>query len=99
MTASDDGAKTGPTPEPATPHAEEAPKPPRKRASRRKSRAKPRAEPGLGEAADPPPEYSVGRWNRKPLYDCTRCSYNTLREEDIERHVRLSHAPTTSGKE
>lgn len=40
--------------------------------------------------------YGTGKWAGAPLYQCNACPFNTAEKEDIEEHVRLSHAHTPS---
>lgn len=52
------------------------------------------------EPEQPRAPYRTGTWAGRPHYRCASCSYDTLDQSEIDRHVRLAHGlKTTSGKE
>ena len=43
----------------------------------------------LADALPPekPPNYTIGKWNKLDMFQCTRCPWSTLDEDEMVRHV------------
>lgn len=37
-------------------------------------------------------KYTVGTWNDMPNYECNECQFASLREREIEKHIRREHS-------
>ena len=65
-------------------------------------KAKPKANKPKPKTAKPPPEkkqpnYEILKWNKKDMFQCTRCPWSTLDEDEMVKHVAKhfsSTAPT-----
>jgi hypothetical protein len=54
---------------------------------KRKPRKKPAAKPAVEAAPVERPNYTMAEWHEKEMFQCTRCPWSTLNEDEMVRHV------------
>ena len=55
----------------------------------KKPRKKPAAKPAVKAAPEekPQPNYTMTQWHEKDMFQCSRCPWSTLDEDEMVRHV------------
>ena len=55
------------------------------------SKPKPRAKPAPEKK---PPNYTIHKWNKLDMFQCARCPWSTLDEDEMVRHVAKHFSST-----
>ena len=58
----------------------------------KKSPAKPK--PIVKKAPEKPPNYTIHKWNKLDMFQCARCPWSTLDEDEMVRHVAKHFSST-----
>jgi hypothetical protein len=53
----------------------------------KKPRKKPAAKPVVKKTPVEQPNYTMTEWHEKEMFECTRCPWSTLNEDEMVRHV------------
>lgn len=59
----------------------------KKTTSKPKPKPKPKAAPPVVEEPKQNPHYTVGAWHELPSFQCARCPWSTLDEDEMIKHV------------
>jgi len=56
---------------------------------------KPKPKPPAKKAKAPTPNYTIHKWNKKDMFQCVRCPWSTLDEDEMVKHVAKHFSSTT----
>lgn len=59
-----------------------------------KTSPKPKPKPPAKKAKAPTPNYTVKKWHKKDMFQCSRCPWSTLDEDEMVRHVAKHFSST-----
>ena len=62
--------------------------------SKPKPKPKPKAAPVAKAPPQAPPNYTIHKWNKLDMFQCARCPWSTLDEDEMVKHVAKHFSST-----
>ena len=67
---------------------------PKAKSSSSKPKPRPKAAPVAKAPPQAPPNYTIKKWHKKDMFQCARCPWSTLDEDEMVRHVAKHFSST-----